>query len=61
MQLDSKNIPYWDNAPEFGIYTFKNPKADIRGVCEGNTDDMQDWEIIGDIHDNPELLGKEDT
>ena len=35
-------VCYWDNAPEFGIYTFKNPKADIRGISEGNTDNMQD-------------------
>ena len=54
-------VCYWDNAPEFGIYTFKNPKADIRGICEGNTDDMQDWEssaweIIGNIHDDLELM-----
>lgn len=54
-------VCYWADVPEFGIYTFKNPKADIRGVSEGNTDDMQDWEsstweIIGNIHDNPELM-----
>lgn len=54
-------VCYWDNAPEFGIYIFKNPKANIRGISEGNTCDMQDWEsidweIIGNIYDNPELL-----
>lgn len=54
-------VCYWADAPEFGIYTFKNPKADIRGISEGNTDDMQDWEssdweIIGNIHDDPELM-----
>ena len=54
-------VCYWDNAPEFGIYIFKNPKANIRGISEGNTCDMQDWEsidweIIGNIYDNPELM-----
>ena len=59
-------VCYWDNVPEFGIYTFKNPKADVIGISEGNTDNMQDWEsryweIIGNIHDNPELMEQEDT
>ena len=44
----------------FGLLTVKAPKATVRGVNAGNVDDMSDfdsdeWEIIGNIYDNPEL------
>lgn len=65
--LDEKDFNYFakvvwfDNCPAFGIYTFKNPQAKIRGISEGNTELMEEWnpsqwEVIGNIHDNPELL-----
>ena len=54
-------VVWFDNCPAFGIYTFKNPQAKIRGISEGNTEFMEEWnpsqwEVIGNIHDNPELL-----
>ena len=54
-------VTWFDNSPAFGIYTFKNPKSDVRGISTGNCEYLEDfssndWEIIGNIHDNPELL-----
>lgn len=54
-------VVWFNISPAFGIYTFKNPKSNVRGISEGNTDyleyfDIDKWEIIGNIHDNPELL-----
>ena len=54
-------VIWFDNCPAFGLYTFKNPKSNVRGVSEGNTEFMEewvseDWEVIGNIFDNPELL-----
>ena len=54
-------VVWFDNSPAFGIYTFKNPNSNVRGISMGNTDYFEnftsaDWEIIGNIHDNPELL-----
>ena len=55
-------IVWFDDSSAFGIYTFKNPKSNVRGISEGNTDyleyfNVDKWEVIGNIHDNPELLG----
>ena len=54
-------IVWFDDSSAFGIYTFKNPKSNVRGISEGNTDYLEyfnadKWEVIGNIHDNPELL-----
>lgn len=49
----------WGNAPEFGIYTIKNPKSSVSGISAGNTDNMQNWnsdvwEVIGNVTDGTE-------
>lgn len=54
-------IVWFDDSSAFGIYTFKNPKSNVRGILEGNTDYLEyfnadKWEVIGNIHDNPEIL-----
>lgn len=46
----------------FMTYTHKNPSSCVRGISDGNTELMEcwvseDWEVIGNIYDNPELLG----
>ena len=42
-------------------YTHKNPSSCVRGTSDGNTELMEcwvseDWEVIGNIYDDPELL-----
>ena len=59
-------VVYFENCPAFGIYTFKNPNLNVvRGISAGNMDLMEDWEsknweVIGNIYDNPELLEDEE-
>ena len=50
----------------FMTYTHKNPSSCVRGISDGNTDLMEgwlseDWEVIGNIYDNPELLEEEEN
>ena len=45
----------------FFLYTIKNSKSTVRGISEGNSElfegfSSNDWEIIGNIFDDPELL-----
>lgn len=45
----------------FMTYTHKNPSSCVRGISDGNTELMEcwvseDWEVIGNIYDDPELL-----
>ena len=52
-------VVWFDNSPAFGLLTFKNPESTVSGISHGNTDYMEDfdsemWEVIGNIHDNPE-------
>ena len=54
-------VTWFENCPAFGIYTFKNPKSNVCGISEGNTEFMEnwnseDWEVIGNIFDNADLL-----
>lgn len=54
-------VTWFENCSAFGIYTFKNPKSNVCGISEGNTEFMEnwnseDWEVIGNIFDNAELL-----
>lgn len=58
-------IVWFENSPAFGCVTHKNPLSKVNGISSGNTDYLEDfysnyWEVIGNIHDNPELLGGED-
>ena len=52
------------NVPSFGIYTQKYPESKVSGISAGMTELMEDWnqndwEVIGNIFDNPELLESE--
>lgn len=57
-------VVWFDNCPAFGLYTFKSPKALVRGAAEGSElieDDLSDMEVIGNVYDNPELVGGDDN
>lgn len=50
----------------FMTYTHKNPLSCVRGISDGNTELMEcwvseDWEIIGNIFDNFELLEEKEN
>lgn len=55
---------YWcDNVHAFGIYAIKDPNTKVRGISAGFTELMEDWnrddwEVIGNIYENPELIGE---
>ena len=56
-------VVWFDNSPAFGIYTFKNPNAKVKGISEGNCDYIEDfesnnWEVIGNIFENPEPVSE---
>ena len=57
-------VVWFDNCPAFGLFIFKAPKSLVRGVAEGTEfieDDLSDMEVIGNIYDNPELVGDDDN
>lgn len=53
----------WDEkSAQFFYYTFKNPQFnDVSGISTGNTGNLDEynWEVIGNVYQNPELLNKE--
>lgn len=54
-------VVWFENSPAFGRLTHVNQKANVRGISDGNVAyledfDSDDWEVIGNIFDNPELL-----
>ena len=57
-------VCWCNNVPGFGIYTQKYPESKVAGISAGMTElmedwDPNDWEVIGNIFDNPELLESE--
>lgn len=56
-------ICWFNDCSAFGIYTFKNPKSNVNGISTGNTSYMEEWEsknweVIGNIYENPELKNR---
>ena len=50
-----------DDVKGFGMYTVKNPKSDVCGISDGNTETFygfnpDDWEVIGNVYENLDLL-----
>ena len=58
-------VCWCNNVPSFGIYTQKYPESKVSGISAGMTELMEDWnpndwEVIGNIFDNPVLLESEE-
>ncbi len=56
-------IVWADNVCGFYRFTHKNPKSTVRGISHGtweqlDEDDIKSFEVIGNIHDEKELLKK---
>lgn len=54
-------IVWADNVCGFYRLTHKKPNSTVRGISHGNweqldEDDIKSFEVIGNIHDNPQLL-----
>lgn len=54
-------VCWCDNNPSFAMYIRKHIDSNVRGISEGFMEIMEDWEpdnwkIIGNIFNNPELL-----
>ena len=54
-------VCWFTNALAFGIWIQKYPESKVSGVSTGITEDREDWnpndwEVIGNTFDNPELL-----
>lgn len=54
-------IVWFENSPAFGLVTHKNPESNVVGIADGNCEYIEDWdstqwEVIGNIYDNKELL-----
>lgn len=54
-----------DGCCGFGLCTHRNPKSAVRGISDGNCEwfedfDSDNWSVVGNIYDNPELLGGEE-
>lgn len=52
-----------DGCCGFGLCTHKNPKSAVFGISDGNCEwfedfDSNNWSVIGNIYDNPELIEK---
>lgn len=57
-------VCWCNNVPGFGIYTQKYPESKVAGISAGMTELMEDWDpndwkVIGNIFDNPELSESE--
>lgn len=55
-------VVWFENSPAFGLVTHKHPQSAVRGISDGNSEYMEDfdpndWKVIGNTHDNPELIG----
>lgn len=49
----------------FGLCTHKNPKSAVRGISDGNCEwfedfDSNNWLVVGNIYDTPELIEGEE-
>ena len=58
-------VVWFDENCAFGLVTHKHLTSKVRGISAGNADYIEDfnseeWEVIGNIHDNPELLKEVD-